>query len=164
MNRRQKEQSVAEVRSSFQDRTVTFVVEMKGMSVAQVQSLRRSLRAQQAEFKVTKNRLVRRAAADIPGVSELIPYLKNQVGIVCSSGDVAATAGALHAFKRECPALVVVAGRMGQEYLSSESVALIATLPSRQVLLAQVAGALSQVMGGLVRVLHQVAEKNKAGE
>ncbi len=146
---------VEEITAKLQAADAVFVAEYRGLSVGALGNLRRQLRPAGAEFKVYKNTLARFAAenAGIDGLGEL---LVGPSAIAFVSGDVAAAAKALRDVAKTSPLLVLKGGAMGGKVLRAKDVESLAELPSREVLLAQFAGALQAPLvktAGLLQAL-----------
>ena len=146
---------IDEVTAKLEAADAVFVAEYRGLSVTQLGNLRRQLRPAGAEFKVYKNTLARFAAENVglPGLGEL---LVGPSAIACVSGDIAAAAKALRDAAKATPLLVLKGGAMGGKVLRSTDVEALAELPSREVLLAQFAGALQAPLvktAGLLQAL-----------
>ena len=114
------------------------------------------------------------AAKDLDGVDEFKSSFKDQVGFVFAKGDVSAIAKQLINFSKENEALKVVTGVFESKVLNSSQINVIASLPSREVLIAQVLGTmqapitsfvrvLNQVVASLPQVLKQIEEKKASG-
>ena len=117
--------------------------------------LRRSLSDAGGDYKIYKNTLVRFAARDL-GLDELEALLVGPTAIAFVDGDAAAVAKVLRDFARTNPALVVKGGLLGNSVLSGPDTAALADLPSRDVLLARIAGGLAAPMvkfAGLLQAL-----------
>jgi large subunit ribosomal protein L10 len=110
------------------------------MSVAAMASVRRQLRPIGGEWKVYKNTLARLAATQV-GASGLVDQLAGPTAIAFVSGDVAAVAKSLRDQARTNPLLIVKGALMGDTVLSAKDVEILADLPSRDTLLAMLAGA-----------------------
>lgn len=153
MNRQQKAEVIALMRDSFSDSQASFVIGFQGMTVAKMQELRKKLRQNGGTLKVTKARLMKRAAKELDA-EQLLPYLKNQIGIIFATGQAPAVAKVLYDFSKENEALKLVAGRLDAKFLDSNSIVRIASLPSREVLLARVCGTIQAPLVGVVSVLN----------
>ncbi|MCX5921957.1 MAG: 50S ribosomal protein L10 [Candidatus Dependentiae bacterium] len=153
MNRDQKTEMISSLKGEFSNSKAAFVVGYKGLTVKQLQTLRRELSAQQGTLKVAKARLMRRAVQGLEGVNDLAPYFKEQIGVVFVAQEAPAVAKVLHEFSKNNAALLLVAGFFDSRVMPSESVVRLASLPSRDVLLAQVCGTLKAPTVKLVRVL-----------
>jgi large subunit ribosomal protein L10 len=160
MNREQKETVIQELKNNFSSSEASFLVAYKGLSVAQVQALRRKLRAQGSEFKVVKARLMKRAAEGVEGIKELSPFFKNQVALVFANKEVAPVAKTLVDFSKEFNALTLVVGCAEKHLMSVDEIKMLASLPSREVLLAQLCGVLQAPMASLARVVNLIHEQS----
>lgn len=148
-----------------------FVVAYSGLSSAQMTQLRTALKGNNSRLLVTKNSLIRRALKDakIEGLDSL---LEGQIGIIFAQKDVAATSKALTKFAQDNVSLVVKGGFYNNRILNNKDIENISKLPSRELLYAQVVGALQAPLAGLVFtlkgslnklviVLSQIKEKKK---
>ncbi len=140
--RAEKVAVVDEVRERLAAADGAVLTEYRGLTVAELARLRQALAAAGGDYKVYKNTLVRLAVAGGPqeGLSDL---LTGPTAIAFVRGDVSAVAKALRDFARANPSLVVKGGMVGTGTLSAQDVTALADLPSRDVLLAQLAGALA---------------------
>jgi large subunit ribosomal protein L10 len=149
--------TIDEVKSRLAASTTAVVTEYRGLTVAQISTLRRQLRALGADYKVFKNTLVLRAIAGTD-VEALAEYLVGPTAIAFVDGDVSAVAKALRDFARESPKLVVKGGVIDGKPLSKGDLSALADLPSRDVLLAQIAGLLAsplRTFAGLLKAVPQ---------
>lgn len=138
--RAEKVAVVDEVAGKLQGSTAVFVTEYRGLRVGQLAGLRRALRPAGGEYKVYKNTLVR-LGAEKTGIAGLGDLLVGPAGLTFVSGDVAGVAKALRDAAKANPLLVLKGGVMGGKVLSAKDIEALAELPSREVLLAQIAGA-----------------------
>ncbi|HSW73653.1 MAG TPA: 50S ribosomal protein L10 [Candidatus Limnocylindria bacterium] len=158
MNRQQKAEMVTSLRDSFSKSNASFIIGFQGMTVRQMQSLRSQLRKNGGSLKVTKARLMKHAAKDVDA-EQLLPYLKNQIGIIFTTGEAPAIAKVLYDFSKENEALKLVAGKLDALFLDGASIVRIASLPSREVLLAQACGTIKAPLAGMVTVLNAMTLK-----
>ncbi len=159
MNRQQKEIAISNCKQLFSESQAAFLVNYKGLSVALIQELRRKLREANGSLKVTKATLMRIAADDIDGIAEFKGQFKDQVGLVFAKGDVPSVAKSLFEFSKENSSLQILSGFFESKVLSSQEFEMLASLPSREVLLAQVAGTIKAPLTSLASVLNQVLVK-----
>jgi large subunit ribosomal protein L10 len=138
--RPEKVATVDEVAAKFSDADAVIVSEYRGLRVGQLQALRRSLRVAGGEHKVYKNTLAR-LGAEKAGLDGLTEMLVGPTAITFVKGDVAGVAKALRDAAKTNPLLVLKGGSMGAGTLSATQIEALADLPSRDVLLAQLAGA-----------------------
>ncbi len=148
---------VDEVRERLAGASAAILTEYRGLPVAQMEVLRRALTAAGGEYKVYKNTLVRRAAAE-SGLGILEGLLEGPTGIAFVKDDVGAVAKALRDFARTNPALVVKGGLLGPDLLDARQTAALADLPSREALLAQIAGALAAPMQRFAALLQALPQ------
>jgi large subunit ribosomal protein L10 len=140
MARADKATAVADIAEQFKASTATVVTEYRGLTVAHLAELRRSL-AGSATYSVAKNTLVKRAAsaAGIQGLDELFA---GPTAIAFIQGEPVDAAKAIKNFAKDNKALVIKGGYMDGRALSVAEVERIADLESREVLLAKLAGAM----------------------
>ncbi|MGH9086852.1 MAG: 50S ribosomal protein L10 [Acidimicrobiales bacterium] len=146
---------IDEVRERLDHATASVVTEYRGLTVAELAALRRSLNAVGGDYKVFKNTLVRRAI--VGGAhAPLEDLLTGPTAIAFVQGDVSAVAKALRDFSRGNAHLVVKGGLLDGAVLSPAELQALADLPSRDVLLARMAGAIQAPLtqlAGLIQAL-----------
>jgi large subunit ribosomal protein L10 len=140
MARPDKDASVAELTEHFRQSSAAVLTEYRGLTVAQLKSLRKALGAD-ATYAVVKNTLTRIAAKQA-GVEGLDDALKGPSAIAFVTGDPVAVAKGLRDFAKANPALVVKGGVLDGRPLTAADVTKLADLEPREVLLAKAAGAM----------------------
>jgi large subunit ribosomal protein L10 len=153
MNRDQKAAVVEEIAGQIQSAQAIFAVDYRGISVVQAAELRERLRDSDTRFRVVKNSLSERAA-DQAGAESLKPFLTGPTALALVGGDAAMAAKALNDAARAMNLLEFKGGVMDGTILSGEDVRAIARLPTREVLNAQLVGAIASPISGLVRTLN----------
>ena len=131
---------IDEITSRFQESSAAVLTEYRGLSVAQLTQLRRSLGAG-SSYAVVKNTLTKRAA-DAVGHADLAPLLNGPTAIAFISGDPVEAAKAIRDFARTNPMLVVKGGVVEGRTVDAAEVTRLADVESREVLLAKLAGAM----------------------
>ena len=131
---------VDEIASKLGTAEAVFVSEYRGLTVGHLARLRGALRPVDAEHKVYKNTLAR-LAVRTAGVEGLEEFLIGPSAITFVKGDIAGAAKALRDTSRTNPLLVLKGGSLGAKLLSADDIRALADLPSRDELLAQIAGA-----------------------
>jgi large subunit ribosomal protein L10 len=139
MARPEKVATVEEIKGKLQEARAAVLTEYRGLKVSELADLRASLRAAEAEYKVYKNTLARRAAEEA-GLSELISLLEGPTAITFVKGDAVAVAKALRDYSRTNAHLVVKGGILGTRVIEPADVAALADIEPREVLLAKIAG------------------------
>ena len=140
MARADKATAVADITEQFNAATATLITEYRGLTVANLAELRRSL-AGTATYSVAKNTLIKRAASEA-GVEGLDELFAGPTAIAFVTGEPVDAAKAIKTFAKEHKALVIKGGYMDGRALSVAEVERIADLESREVLLAKLAGAM----------------------
>jgi large subunit ribosomal protein L10 len=153
MNRDQKAAVIDEIAGEIEASSAIFAVDYRGLTVAQAAALRERLRESETHFRVVKNSLSERAA-DKAGVDSLKPLLVGPTALALVRGDAAMAAKALNEAARTTNVLDFKGGIMNGTSLSADDVRSIARLPSREVLTAQLVGAIASPITGLVRTLN----------
>lgn len=153
MNRQEKAELIELLKHGFDESNALFWVNYQGLSVNQLRALRSELRKQQGRFKVAKVRIVKRALQDLPDAQELSLQLKNQLGVVFSAGEPNAVAKVLYDFSKTNEGLQLVVGRFENKVLDRDRIKYLATLPSREVLLAQLCGTLNAPISNFAGIM-----------
>jgi large subunit ribosomal protein L10 len=130
--------AVAELTDRFRNSPATLLTEYRGLTVAQITQLRRTLGAT-TTYAVTKNTLAKRAATDA-GIDGLDALFTGPTALAFVSGDPVEAAKGLRDFAKTNPLLVIKGGVFEGRAISATEVAKIADLESREVLLAKLAG------------------------
>lgn len=138
--RADKATAVAELTEQFRSSEATVLTEYRGLTVAQLTQLRRSL-GRETTYAVTKNTLAKRAAADA-GIDGLDELFTGPTALTFVSGDVVEAAKGLREFAKANPKLVIKGGVFEGKAITAAEVTKLADLESREVLLAKLAGAM----------------------
>jgi large subunit ribosomal protein L10 len=138
--RADKATAVAELTEQFRGASATLLTEYRGLTVAQMKALRRSL-GRDTTYAVAKNTLAKRAAADA-GISGLDDLFTGPTALAFVSGDPVEAAKSLRDFAKTAPLLVIKGGVFEGKAMSADEVRKLADLESREVLLAKLAGAM----------------------
>lgn len=154
MNRQQKSEFVESLKKDFTASESAFLVSYKGLSVSQLESLRKDLRAQGARLQIAKMRLVKRAVEGLDS-QVLVPMLQEQLGLVFVAQESPSVAKVLSKFAKDNEALALMGGCLGARALDKDAVLSLAKLPSREQLLAQLCGTLQAPIAGFASVLSQ---------
>ena len=134
-----KQAAVAELREQLRANRTLIVSEYRGLTVREIQEIRRSLRKQDVTYRVIKNRLMKIAAADTVG-SALDPLLNGPTAIAFGN-DEGATAKAVIDTMRPYRTVKITGALLGDRAIDADGVTRLASLPNRETLLSQIAGA-----------------------
>ena len=155
-----KKVAVAEIVERFKAAQSVVVCSYSGLTVEQVTNLRKLCREQDVHYVVLKNRLVARALQEL-GIEGLDPILEGPNAFVFGNKDVTNAPKIVNDFieKNKLTSLEIKGGLMGTEVMDVAAVKGLATLPSRDELLATLVGCLQSPVSSLVAVLDEIAEK-----
>jgi len=164
-----KQQIVDELRQLLDQAELALVLDFKGLSVKEMKDLRVRLQASNGVCKVTKNTLMRRAIDGNRAWADLESLLSGTNAFVLVKGDVGGAVKAVQAFQKDAKKSETKGGLFEGKLLSQDDIKAIGDLPSKEVLMAQIAGAINgvatklaiginEVPSGLARALRQHAE------
>jgi large subunit ribosomal protein L10 len=151
MVRPDKAAAVAALTEAFRDSSAAVLTEYRGLTVAELKELRRTLSGN-ATYNVVKNTLTKIAARDA-GIGVFESLLEGPSAIAFVSGDAVEVAKGLRSFGREHPRLIIKGGILDGKALTADEIRRLADLESREVLLAKFAGGLQAPAQQLVSVL-----------
>lgn len=153
LSREKKQNILKDLADKFSRAKAAILVDFNKLSVAKTMELRRLLKQIGAEYKVSKKTLINRVlkSGDYKGVN--LDNLKTQVGVVFSYDDPVPAANSLYKFSRLNEALKILGGFLGLDWQDKERIVALAKLPSREILLGQVVGAIAAPLSGLVNAL-----------
>jgi large subunit ribosomal protein L10 len=160
LNLQEKQAVVAEVAAQVAKAQTIVLAEYRGIAVSDITKLRASARGAGVYFHVLKNTLARRAVQGTPFealADKMVGPLMYSI-----SADPVAAAKVVHDFSKTNEKLVIKAGLYNGKVLDTAAVNALATVPSKEVLLAQLLGLLQSPVSGLARVLSAVAQQKSA--
>ncbi|CAM5546226.1 MULTISPECIES: 50S ribosomal protein L10 [unclassified Streptomyces] len=134
-----KAAAVAELTDQFRDSNAAVLTEYRGLTVAQLKTLRRSL-GENAQYAVVKNTLTK-IAANQAGITALDEHFAGPTAVAFITGDPVESAKSLRDFAKENPNLIIKAGVLDGKALTADEIKKLADLESREVLLSKLAGA-----------------------
>ncbi|MFA4891238.1 MAG: 50S ribosomal protein L10 [Candidatus Gracilibacteria bacterium] len=174
ITRQKKEEILAELVKKFKEAQSIVFAQNKGLTVNQVQTLKRKLREKNADMKVAKKTLMKIAAKEA-GYDVEIPdeVMVGAIGAVFSNDDVATGAKIVYDYAKKNKALALLGGLLDGKVLTMEEVKALATLPSKEELMAKLVyllkspisgfhGVLNNTIAGFVRALDAIAKKQTA--
>lgn len=168
----QNTEMLSNIKADLEGVSAVWVVDYRGLTVKEIQELRRSIREAGATMKVYKNTLVNIALKenDLPTLDDM---LKGPNAFVFAGEDIAAAAKAVKNFAKDNDKLEIKGGLLEGAEVNAAEVEAIASLPSREQLFGQIAGlingfarriavSINEMPSGLARVVNQVAEQKDA--
>ncbi len=162
MEKTQKIAEVAELKDAFAVATSAVVIEFKGLAVEKDTAFRKSVRESKAQYRVSKNTLLRLAVKETP-FEPLGGAFKGASAVATTHEDVIALAKAINGFLKDNPAAQFKAGIMDGRQISMKELQTLAELPSREVLIAKLLYLMQYPISGLAVALDGI-RKQKAGE
>jgi len=153
MLKQKKEQMIEELTNSLSRCTIAVATDYRGLTAKEMVQLRRRLTALGIDYRVIKNTLTR-FAAEKAGKKQLEPLLSGPVAMAFGYDDVVKPAQALREHIRSAGSVLQIKGGiLGDKLLTPEDIANLATMPSREVLIARLMGQLQAPLQGLHNVL-----------
>jgi large subunit ribosomal protein L10 len=146
-----KRETVAELREALASSRTLIISEYRGLTVREIAEIRRALRKQDVSYRVVKNRLMRIAAQDTVGEA-LSPLLTGPTAIAFGN-DESSTAKAVLDATRPYRLVTITGGVLGDRPITADGVRTLASLPSREVLLATLAGGMQSPVATLAGLL-----------
>jgi large subunit ribosomal protein L10 len=153
LNRDQKAAVVEELAEEIRDAEAIFAVDYRGISVPDAAELRARLRGADTRFRIVKNSLTERAS-DKAGAESLKELLEGPTALAFVAGDAALAAKALNDMARTLGTLAFKGGLMDGAAITADEIRVLARLPAREVLHAQLVGTIASPLSGLVRTLN----------
>lgn len=158
MARPGKIEEVTQLKARLDSSSAVILTDFRGLTVGEITVLRGRLRNVGAEYRVVKNRLFR-IAADAAGIEGLERQLEGPTAAAFVSGDPVPVARVIQEFSRQSRKLTIKGGILAGAVIDDVRTRVLADLPSRTELLAQVVGGIAAPLSGLVRVLSGLPRK-----
>jgi large subunit ribosomal protein L10 len=159
LNRKEKEQIISDFNKKIEGYKAVVLTHYRGLNVDQMNHLRKRLREEKVSYHVIKNTLMRLASKGTD-LEKLGDYFEGPTAIAISYGDPILLAKVLLEFIKTQPSLEIKVGLIEGRVAPPEEVKALATMPSREVLLAQILGEIQtsggQVMGAILSILQQM--------
>ncbi len=168
-----KQKIVEELKKLLDDSEMALVLDYQGLSIKEMSDLRTRLQSSNGICKVTKNTLMRLAIDGSDSWSDLSSFLTGTNAFVLIKGDVGGAVKAVQSFQKETKKSKTKGGLFEGKLLSQDEIKAIASLPSKEILMAQIAGALNslptkvavginEVPSGLARALKHHSESSES--
>ncbi len=149
-SREKKAQVIEELQGALSKCNISILTDYRGLTVAEMTTLRRKLQESGSEYRVVKNTLAR-FAAERAGKDYLVSSLDGPTAIALGYGEITAPAKVLASYIRDPQAkLKVKGGSLGTRLLTAKDVITLSTLPSREILLARVLGQMKSPVSALL--------------
>ncbi len=169
-----KKEVVENFKEMFSKSTFTVVTDYRGFTVSEITDLRKRLYKNNADYKIAKNTLIKLAARET-NLAELEQFLEGPSAIILSYGDPTACAKTFVEFIKEIEKGQIKGGVFEGKLISKDEIKIFASLPSKDVLLGQIAGLLTANTASIVGIFEslirdiallaeEVAKKNSQGK
>jgi large subunit ribosomal protein L10 len=157
VGRKESRKLKADITEDLKDKAgraqIGVLTDFTGLQVETLAQLRRQLKEAEGELKVAKNTLLARSASDGSLLAPLVDQFKGPNAVAFGYADPVALAKLLVKFAQEKPLFKIKSGVLGGQVLSAKDIEALSKLPAKEVLLAQLLGAMQAVPTGLVTVL-----------
>jgi len=161
-NRQLKEAKVAEIKGKLEKAQTVILADYQGLTVEEDTQLRKNLRESGIEYKVYKNKLVLLAAKEL-GLDAIETYLEGPVAMAFSYEDATAPARILNDFAKTHKKLELKAGIVEGQIFDTDKVIQLASIPSKEVLIAKLLGSIKAPLSNLVYLLSAIKDQKEAG-
>ncbi|MFC1961841.1 50S ribosomal protein L10 [Chloroflexota bacterium] len=152
-NRAKKTLAIDRLEDAFQNCNIAILTDYRGLTTAEMTELRRKLDEAQLKYQVVKNTMARFAAGRV-GREDLLPLFQGPIAMAFSDGEVVSAAKAITDYIRANKSVMSIKGGfLSSRTLTAAEVERLATLPPREVLIAQVIGGIQSPITGLVNCL-----------
>ena len=160
MDRIQKQSEVKELKDAFTSAKSAVVLEFKGLTVDKDTVLRRALRENKVQYRVSKNTLLRLAVKET-GFESLSAHFKGATAVATSESDVVGLAKAIYNFLKENPAVTFKGAILDGQPTTVKDFQAIAELPSRETLIGKLLYLMQYPISGLAVALDQIRQKKE---
>ena len=150
--RLEKEKKVADIKEDLSKAKIIVLTDFRGLNVAQMNNLRRTLQKEGVKYRVVKNTLTKIAAGEV-GLDDLKEYLSGPMGIAYGFDDALEPVKILVKFAKEYDKFSLIGGVLENKVLNEGNLKQLADLPPKEVLLARTLGCLQAPLSGFANVL-----------
>ena len=158
LSKETKQELVREYNEKFRTNSFLFVVEYKGLTVKQMESLRRRLKKANADLKVIKNTILK-IASNGTDVEKIKDLFDGPTAIAISKDDAVAVARAFTESTKDLPVLKLKGGILAGRVIGAEDVSTLSKLPSKDILLGQFLGLVSSPISNFMGVLMELERR-----
>lgn len=156
MNKNEKTDIVSQVKDMIDNSSAVYLTDYTGINVADISAIRNNFRKEGVKYKVFKNTLFKRAIDESGKYSKLADHLTGMTGYAFASDNPVAPAKIIKKYFDETQKLALKACYIEDQYYTGESLAELASLPSKNELIASILGSLDAPASGIVGVINAV--------
>jgi large subunit ribosomal protein L10 len=151
-----KKEIVADLKNTLSESSMALVINYRGLTVGEMTNLRRRLLDTGAVCKVTKNTLMGKAIEGDDIWSALSPLLKDSAAFILVKEDVSGAVKAYQEFQKASKKSEILGGVMEGRLLTEKDIKVIADLPSKEQLIAQIAGSVSSIIANVAIAVNEI--------
>jgi large subunit ribosomal protein L10 len=156
MNKAQKAEIVEEIKQNLQNSTAVYLVDYRGINVADINQLRREFRKEGVKYKVYKNTLFARAIDEVGGYDKLKDLLVGMTGVVFAEENYVAPAKIIQKYFKETEKLALKGCYIESEFYDGSSLETLASMPTKEEVMAGIVGSIASPASGIVGALNAV--------
>jgi len=156
MDKNQKIESVAQIRSLVEDATSIYLVDYSGVDVEDINQLRRGFLKEDVTYKVFKNTLLKRAFKDIGGFDEFETLLVGMTGVAFCGENFAAPAKIIKKYFKEKKKFSFKGSYVESQFYGPEQLDVLASMPTKEEVMASIVGSIAAPASGIVGSINAV--------
>ena len=156
MDKNQKVESVAEIKSLIEKSSSIYLVDYSGVDVADINQLRRGFLNEGVTYKVFKNTLLKRAFADIGGFEEFDSLLVGMTGVAFSGENFTAPAKIIKKYSKEKEKFTFKGSYIESQFYGAEQLDVLASMPTKEEVMASIVGSIASPASGIVGAINAV--------
>ncbi len=156
MNKAQKAEIVEEIKENLQSSTAVYLVDYRGINVADINRLRREFREEGVKYKVYKNTLISRAIDEVGGYDKLKDLLVGMTGIIFADENYVAPAKIIRKYFKETEKLALKGCYIESEFYDGSSLEALASMPTKEEVMSAIVGSIASPASGIVGAINAV--------
>ena len=156
MNRNEKSEIISEIKELFESSSAVYLTDYHGINVEDISSLRTQFRNEGVRYKVFKNTLVKRALDEMGKYDKIADHLNGMVGFAFTTTNPIAPAKIINKYFGDKEKLSLKACYVEGEYFDGSQLKVLATLPTKNELIASIMGSLNSPVSGIVGAINAV--------
>ncbi len=156
MNKARKAELVEEIKENLQNSTAVYLVDYRGINVADINQLRREFRKEGVKYKVYKNTLLSRAIDEVGGYDKLKDLLVGMTGIVFADENFVAPAKIIRDYYKQNEKLAFKGGYIESDFYDESALEMLASMPTKEEVMASIVGSIASPASGIVGALNAV--------
>lgn len=156
MDKNQKVESVAQIKSLIENATGVFLVDYSGVNVEDINQLRRGFLNEEVNYKVFKNSLLKKAFEEIGGFEEFEPLLVGMTGVAFSGENFAAPAKVIKQYFKDKKKFSFKGSYIESQFYGADKLDVLASMPTKEEVMASIVGSIAAPASGIVGAINAV--------